>query len=74
MTVLDEMRETEHQGFLFSLLCRCADQARWRVSCRGRGALTSSFDRKALLGLETRARRAGRETSDSRARLGRALD
>ena len=34
------------------------------------------FDRKALLGLETRARRTGRETSDckSRARLGRALD
>ena len=38
--------------------------------------ITINFDRKALLGLETRARRTGRETSDcnSRARLGRALD
>ena len=34
-----------------------------------------NFDRKALLELETRARRTGRETSDcnSRERLGRAL-
>ena len=37
---------------------------------------TISFDRNVFLGLETRARKTGRETSDcnSRARLGRALD